>query len=157
VWRSLFGADTDKLVREQVLVPVQLASVEHPDHPDAGRVLEAHPVSDGDFYGVSRVPDIPSRSLTATDLDGLELAPEQLRLYFRSKFGIANGGAVWDKGEFLNLGVIRVGDNYLHLFYALQSPLPGVGDKVRARAAGAHPASGSLDRPQRVRVGERAA
>lgn len=139
VWRSLFGADTDKLVRERILVPIQLVSVQHPDHPDEGRVLEAHPVSDGDFYGVSRVPEVRSRSLTGTDLDGLELAPEQFRLYLRSTLGITNGGTVWDTGELLELGVLGVGDHRLHLFYALQQPLPGIGDRIRARAAGAHP------------------
>jgi hypothetical protein len=139
VWRSLFGADTDKLVRERVLVPVQLASVQHPDHPDAGRALEAHQVSDGDHYGVSRVPEIPSRSLTATDLDGLELNPEQFRLCLRSRLGITNTGAIWDRSELLDLGVVGVGDQRLHFFYALQQPLPGIGDKIRARAAADHP------------------
>lgn len=139
VWRSLFGADTDKLVRERVLVPIQLASVQHPDHQDAGRVLEVHPVSDGDSYGVSRIPEVPSRSLTATDIDGLELAPEHFRLFLRSSLGITSGGAVWEKGELLDLGVVRVGDHRLYLFYALQQPQPGIGDKIRARAAGAHP------------------
>jgi hypothetical protein len=139
VWRSLFTADTDKLVREHVLVPVQLASVQHPNYPDAGRVLEAHPVSDGDHYGVSRVPEIPSRSLTGTDLDGLELDPEQFRLYLRSTLGITSGGTVWNTGELLELGVVAVGDHRFYLFYALQQPQPGIGDKIRARAAGAHP------------------
>ena len=137
VWRSLFGADTDKLVRERVLLPVQLAAVHHPDYPDAGRVLEAHPVSDGDHYGVSRIPEIPSRSLTGTDLDGLELDPERLRLYLRTGLGITSGGAVWDKGELLELGVLGIGEYRLYLFYALQQPMPGIGDKIRARAAGA--------------------
>lgn len=138
VWRALFGAETDRLVHERVLVPVQLTSVQHPDYPDAGRALEAHPVSDGDFYGVSRVPEIPSRSLTGTDLDGLELVPEQLRLYLRSTLGITSGGAVWDNGELLELGFIGVGDHRLYLAYALQQPQPGIGDKIRASAASAH-------------------
>lgn len=139
VWRTLFGAETDKLVQEHVLLPIQLTSVRHPDHQDAGRVLEAYTVSDGDFYGVSRVPEIPSHSLTATDLDGLALAPEQLRLYLRSTLGITSGGAVWDNGELLELGFIGVADYRVYVVYALQKPLPGIGDKVRARASGAHP------------------
>lgn len=137
-WRTLFGTKTDKLVHERVLVPIQLTAVRHPDHKDAGRVLEAHAVSDGEFYGVSRVPEIPSHSLTATDLDGLELVPEQLRLYLRSTLGITSGGAVWDGGGLLELGLIGVGDHRIYLTYALQQPLSGVGDKVRARASGAH-------------------
>ena len=90
LWRSLFAAETDKLIQNRILLPVQLTSVPHSDHVDAGRVLDAHEVSDGDFYGVSRVPEIPSRSLTGTDLDGLELAPEQLRLHLRSTLDISS-------------------------------------------------------------------
>ena len=138
-WRSLFGADTDMLVQQRILVPIQLSSVPHPDHQDAGRVLEAHTVKDGDFYGVSRVAEIPSRSLTATDLDGLELAPELLRLYLRSALGITSGGVVWDNGELLELGSIEVGAHNIYVVYGLQQPLPGAADKIRARAAGAHP------------------
>jgi hypothetical protein len=139
VWRSLFGAETDKLVQDRILVPIQLTSVQHPDHQEAGRVLDAHAVSDGDFYGVSRVAEIPSRSLTGTDLDGLELAPEQFRLYLRSTLGISSGGAVWDKGELLELGFIEVGENRIYAVYTLLQPPAGVGDRVRARTGGAHP------------------
>jgi len=139
VWRMLFGAETDKLVQGQVLAPVQLESVPHPDHVDAGRVLEAHALSDSDFYGTSRVPEIPSRALTPTDLDGLELMPEAFRLYLRSVLGITNGGAVWDKGELLDLGVIEVGEYRIFLVYALRAPASGSGDKIRTRAGGAHP------------------
>jgi hypothetical protein len=67
-WRALFGAETDKLVQEHVLKPIKLAAVPHPDHLGAGLVLDAHAVSNGDYYGVSRAAEIPSRSLTATDL-----------------------------------------------------------------------------------------
>src|SRR5205807_1140725 len=84
-WRALFGPEMDKLVQERVLEPIQLTSVPHMDHLEAGRVLEAHVVSDGDYYGVSRAAEIPSRSLTATDLDGLALHPEQFRLYLRTQ------------------------------------------------------------------------
>jgi hypothetical protein len=139
VWRTLFGPETDKLIQERILVPVQLTSVLHPDHPDAGRVLEAHGVSDGDFYGVSRAPEIPSRSLTATDLDGLELRPEQLRLHLRTRLDISSGGTVWDNGELLELGFIDVGGHLIYAIYALQQPPPGIGDKLRAHAEGAHP------------------
>jgi hypothetical protein len=137
VWRSLFGAEMDRLVQDRILVPIQLTSVPHPDHQEAGRVLDAHAVSDGDFYGVSRVQEIPSRSLTGTDLDGLELAPEQLRQYLRSTLGISSGGAVWDKSELLELGFIEVGDYRIYVVYTLSHPAAGVGDRIRARSGGA--------------------
>jgi hypothetical protein len=88
---------------------------------------------------MDRVPEIPSRSLTPTDLDGLELMPEAFRLYLRSVLGITNGGAVWDKGDLLDLGVIEVGEYCIFLVYALRAPASGSGDKIRTRAGGAHP------------------
>jgi hypothetical protein len=138
-WRSLFGAETDRLVREQVLKPIQLAAVPHPDHLDAGRVLDVHAVSDGDYYGVSRAAEIPSRSLTMTDLDGLELQPEQLRIQLRTRLGITSGGVPWDSGEMLELGFVEVGGHRIYAVYALQQPRPGVGNQLRARAGSAYP------------------
>lgn len=138
-WRALFGAETDKLVQERVLEPIQLTAVPHPDHQEAGRALDAHAVSDGDYYGVSRAAEIPPRSLTATDLDGLELQPEQFRLYLRTRLGITNGGARWDNSELLELGFIDVGGHRIYVVYALQQPRPGVGGTLRAQANGAHP------------------
>lgn len=138
-WRSLFGAETDKLVREQVLKPIQLAAVPHPDHLDAGRVLDAHAVANGEYYGVSRVEEIPSRSLTATDLDGLELQPDQLRIHLRARLGLTNGGVPYGNAELLDLGVLEVGDYRIYAVYALRPPRPGVGDAIRTRANGAHP------------------
>ena len=53
VWRGLFGAEIDTLVRSRVLLPVQLESVPHPAHPAAGRIVSAQQLSDGEFYGIS--------------------------------------------------------------------------------------------------------
>jgi hypothetical protein len=77
--------------------------------------------------------------LTATDLDGLELVPERFRLYLRTALGITSGGAVWDNEELLELGSIEVGAYSIYVVYALQQPLPGAGNKIRAHAGGAHP------------------
>lgn len=82
VWRALFGNHADLLVTNQVLEQVQLNSISISGQFSAERVLEAHSVGTG-FYGVSRTPEIPSRSLTATDLDGLELKPDQFRIHLR--------------------------------------------------------------------------
>lgn len=136
VWRALFGKETDSLAQSGVLVPVQLTSIPNADHADAGRVHDAHIASVGEFYGVSRVPEIPSRSLSSTDLDGWELNPEHLRLYLRSRLGIADVSEPWDGRELFDLGTIRMGDVLIHLMYALRRPPPGTGDIMRARAAG---------------------
>ena len=110
VWRTLLGKDTDELIQSGVLNPTRLESVAASENPVAGRVLSARPLSEGDILW--REPDgtrIPSRTLSVTDLDGFELMPEKLRLYLRSRLGIANGGSVWDGNETLNLGFVELG------------------------------------------------
>src|SRR5262249_55005421 len=72
-WRDCFGAETDSLVKKGVLAKTQLAHIEPAAHPGAGRVLQAEQISPIDFLGVSHTPEIPSQSLSTTDLDGLEL------------------------------------------------------------------------------------
>jgi hypothetical protein len=139
VWRTIFGAEMDALVQAGVLNPIQLDSVPHPEHPDAGRVLRPQPVSDGDFYGVSDVDEIPSRSLSATDLDGLELIPEKFRLHLRSVLGITHGGVSWDGQDLLHLGVVELCGQRIYFTYAIRQPAAGIGDRTRSHAEGAHP------------------
>jgi hypothetical protein len=120
-----------------VLNPTRLESAAAAENPAAGRVLSAHPLSEGEYYGVSQTDEIPSRTLSATDLDGFELIPEKLRLYLRSRFGIVHGGSVWDGGETLELGFIKLGIQDIHVVYALRQPAPGIGDHMRAHSSGA--------------------
>ena len=139
VWRSIFRGDTDTLITSGVLVPIQLQSVASPDLPGAGRVLAAQAVSDGEFYGVSRIPEVPSRSLSATDLDGLELNVEQFRRHLRSLLDISGASVPASNGqELLDLGVVEVGTQRLRLTYALRQPPSGAGDALRRLAAAAH-------------------
>jgi hypothetical protein len=141
VWRALFGRDTDVLIQQDVLVPIQLDSIPHRDHPDAGRILDAQMVSPGEFQGVSLAPEIPSRALSSTDLDGFELHPEQLRQFLRSHLAISGNSVTWNGEEALDLGAIEVGEQKLHLTYALDHLRPGTVKEARGRAAvlGAHP------------------
>ena len=136
VWRALFGSEMDALVQNSVLAVIQLDSIAHPDHPGAGRVLKPHELSDGQFYATSQMAEISARSVTATDLDGLELHPEQLRLYLRSKLDITSGGIPWGEDELLNLGIIQLGDHRLHISYALRELSAGAGARVRTWANG---------------------
>lgn len=137
VWRTLFGRETDVLVERGVLSPIRLDAVHSADQPGAGRVLQAHEISDGEFYGVSMAPEIPSQSLTATDLDGLKLNPEQLRQELRSRLRIAGPATPWSEQEdFLDLGIVELGDYRLRLSYALRPPRNGIGDRLRTRAGG---------------------
>lgn len=139
VWRALFGGETESLVRNRVLVPIQLGSVSSAENAGAGRVLEAHAISTGEFYGVSQTPEIPSRSLSSTDLDGLEFDPEQFRHHLRSRLSISGASISWEGHEMLDLGVIEVSGQRLRFTYALRHLPSGAGDSIRARAAGAHP------------------
>lgn len=137
-WRGQFGQETDRLVTLGVLRPIQLFAVPHPDQVGAGHILDVHAVADGDYYGVSRAAEISSRSLTATDLDALELNPEQFRGYLRTRLEITTGGVAWDNGELLELGFLEVGDQRIYTAYALQQPKPGVGARLRTSAGGGH-------------------
>jgi hypothetical protein len=137
VWRTLLGKDTDELIQKGVLNPIRLESVAAAENPAAGRVLSSHPLSDGEYYGVSQTDEIPSRTLSATDLDGFELIPEKLRLYLRSRLGIANGGSVWDGKETLDLGIVELGVHKIHVVYSLRQPAPGIGDHMRVHSSGA--------------------
>ena len=139
VWRAVFGVKTDMLVQHGVLRRVQLQAVRHPDHPKAGRVLRVEPIAEGDFHGVSEVAEVPSRSLTATDIEGLELVPERFRQYLRTALGITEGGFVWSADdEVLQLGWLPVGDEHLYLAYSIRQPRPDLGPRLRMRTSGAH-------------------
>jgi hypothetical protein len=135
VWRDVFGPDLDTLVRIGVLSTTRLDSVPHPDHGDAGNSLQVHEVSNGDYYGVSRLSEISARSLTATDIDGLELVPEQFRRQLQARLGIS-GGKSWKSGELLDLGLLDIGGKSFYLFYALREPSAGIGQMITAQAAG---------------------
>jgi hypothetical protein len=137
-WRAVFGGYTDGLVRAGVLSPIALTAVAAAGQASAGRVLEAERLEDGQFYGISREPTIPSRSLSATELDGLELRPEALRTHIRALLGLNGPSVTWSGDDHLDLGVLRVGTVDLRLAYALREPGAGIGDRLRARAAGAH-------------------
>ena len=139
VWRAVFGVEMDALVQQGVLRHVQLQAVEHPEYPEAGTVLRVQQISEWGFHGVSEVEEVPSRSLTATDVDGLELAPELFRQYLRTTLGITEGGVVWSADdEVLQPGWISVGDKRLYVAYAIRQPRRDMGLRLRKCTNGAH-------------------
>ena len=139
VWRALFGVTTDTLVERGVLRHIQLQAVPHPDHPNAGSVLHVEQLSEWDFHGVSEVAEVPSRSLSATDVEGLELVPELFRQYLCTTLGITESGAVWSAdNDLLELGWLPVGDERLYLAYAIRQPRRNFSDGLRGHADGAH-------------------
>lgn len=138
VWQAVFGRDVDSLIERGALTPVRLEAVEHPGERGAGRVLRAVGLDDGVAYGVGELPEISSRSLTATDLDGFALQPERFREALRSRLGIPGPARQWsDQDSLLDLGAIAIDGVKLHLAYALRRPAAGIGEKMRAWASGA--------------------
>jgi hypothetical protein len=138
-WRTVFGSQMDGLVEARVLSPIRLESVRHPEHPQAGKVLRANQVSDGEYYGISDAEEIASQTLSATDLDGLELDPERLRLHLRTTLQITNGGAPWDGKDILHLGFLEVGSYRLYAAYALRPVGSGIGGRIRTIAGSVPP------------------
>lgn len=137
VWRAALGDRVDDFVREGVLEAVTLDSVRSPDAPDAGSVLEVHPVDENESYGVSVEPEITSRSLSPTDLDGLELNPDKLRGFLRSKMGTADDLRSSGVNGVVDLGTVRIGDFDFRPFYLICTPRQGIGDRLRRAAGGA--------------------
>ncbi len=136
-WRILFGADTDTLVNAGVLNKVLLDAIAAPGHPGAGHVLQAEPVSAGEFFGVSQAAEIPSRSLSTTNLDGLELDVPAFQTHIRSLLGLSGGVEKPSDDGLLDLGPLTAGDFSFRLTYALRQPPSNAAAVVNARAAGA--------------------
>jgi|GEM_PF-5309344 len=138
VWRAVFGRKTDSLIERGVLRQTQLERVPSPDASGAGGMLDTIPLSNGAYYGVSTLPEIASRTLTATDLDAFELQPEALRQVLRADLGMTGVALAWDGDDaLLELGMITVGEQHLNLAYAIRRPPPNVGERLRQRAAAA--------------------
>jgi hypothetical protein len=136
-WRGVWGKDTDTLANAVVLKKVLLDAIAAPGHPGAGRVHQAEQISRGEFFGRSDTPEIPSRSLSTTDLDGLELDISALQAHLRGLVGLSGNVATPSDDGLLDLGVLELGDLQIHLTYALRQPPPNAAAIVAARANGA--------------------
>lgn len=134
-WRTLLGGDTDALVNAGVLNKILLDAVTAPGHQGAGRVLQAEPVSRGEFFGVSQAPEIPSQSLSATNLDGLELDVEAFQAHLRKILGLSGAVEKPTADGLLDLGALQLGDYSVRLTYASRQPPAYAAEVVNARAA----------------------
>jgi len=139
-WRDCFGENTDQLVKKGVLKRIQLDSIEPPAHPGAGRILQAGRISPVEFLGVSQTPEIPSQSLSATDLDGLELMIPVLQSHLREVLGItANAALCTADGWFLDLGVLNVHEHEFRVAYALRQPPQDSAEDIKRLSASITP------------------
>lgn len=122
-WRDCFGAETDSLVKKGVLAKTLLASIEPAAHPGAGRVLQAEQLSPIEFLGVSHIPEIPSQSLSTTDLDGLELMVPAFQNHLREILSITGNATPWSADcWFLDLGILNICEHEFRIAYALRQP-----------------------------------
>lgn len=132
LWREYLGKHTDPFVKKKVLVTTQLASIESAAHPGAGNVFRVEPISATEFLGVSNAPEIPSRSLSATDIAGLELSVPAFQNQLRELLGISANVTPWlDDSWYLDLGVLDVHDQQFRVVYALRQPPTDAAVKVR--------------------------
>lgn len=86
---------------------------------------------------MSTDPDVPSRSLSATDLDGLALDPERFRQELRTRLQLSGPAAAWgERAHALDLGVADFGEVKLRLGYAIRPPDSAVEQLMTSSAAG---------------------
>jgi hypothetical protein len=136
-WRDCFGTDTDPLVKKGVLVKTQLVSVEPPAYPGAGRILQAEAISAVEFLGISQTPEIPSQSLSTTDLDGLELSVPAFQRHLRGIFGITGNATPWSTDNwYLDLGVLSIGELQIRIIYAIRQPPRDASEDIKRISAG---------------------
>ncbi|RNL64480.1 hypothetical protein [Zhongshania marina] len=123
VWRNYFGVATDLLVTAGVLKKTFLDSVEPPGYPGAGRILHVEKISPTEMLGVSQTPGIPSKSLSATDLDGLELIVPAFQRYLREILGLKGNCMPWQSNSWLlDLGALKICEYEFRLVYGLRRP-----------------------------------
>lgn len=135
-WRDCFGADTDLFATTGILKKILLDSVEAPGHPGAGRILQAEQISSVEYLGVSQTAEIPSRSLSATDLDGLELMVPDFQHHLREVLGITGSVIPWQTDSwFLDLGVLSICEHEFRMIYALRQPPRDATAKIKAVSA----------------------
>lgn len=123
IWRDCLGADTDLFATKGILKKIRLDSVEPPGHPGAGLILQAEQISPVDFLGVSQTPEIPSQSLSVTDLDGLELDVSAFQRHLREVLGITGSAFPGQTNSwYLDLGVLSICEHEFRVIYALRQP-----------------------------------
>lgn len=139
-WRACFGRDTDRLARMGVLKKKLLSSIEAPGQVGGGRVLQAVRISNTEYLGVSQMEEIASRSLSATDLDGLELDVALFQSCLRERLEMTGNCVPWSADKwFLDLGVLDLYGHQFRIAYAIRRPPDGAAAEVRTIAQSTTP------------------
>jgi len=106
LWRDAYPDDVDELARHEVLKPVELLRVIHPDRPKNGNALV---VENG--FGISEDDDVLPRVLTSTDMTGLALDQSALIAEWRAHLRLEDEVRELGDGAFIlgerGLGSVR--------------------------------------------------
>jgi len=130
-WRACFGRHIDKLANRAILKKTLLQSIGAPGPGGGGRVLQVVPISSTEYLGVSRTEELASRSLSATDLDGLELDVPRFQAYLRECLAMTGNAMPWSGAWFMDLGVLDLHGQEFRLVYALRRPPDGAAADIR--------------------------
>lgn len=138
-WRRSFGQDVDRMVKEEVLVPVTLRRAEHPDLPGEPPLLRTERLPDGDVYGISYDGDLAPRTLAPCDLSGLRLDVARLAIAIARGLGLQ--GRVHDiqgDASVFNLGSRDLGKLPIRVFFLARAPLlpSAVAERLNSLSAG---------------------
>lgn len=133
-WRAVFGDRVDELVRAEALVSVELESVEHPDRD--GATLGIHALGDGEYYGVGLDDETPSKSLSATDVEGMEFEVAAFGAFLGEQLELPEGQVRVSDTNVLDLGSVDLGGHTFRPFYLLNTPAQGLGVQLRTKASG---------------------
>lgn len=135
-WRALLGNRVEELASCGALVSVQLESIAHPDVD--GATLGIHDVNQDQYYGVATNGEVPSKSLSATDVEGLELDAAAFGAFLGEQLKLPKGQVRLSEANVLDLGPVVLGSYTIRPFYLLSTPTEGIGVRLRAMAAGEH-------------------
>lgn len=135
-WRALLVDRADELVREGVLVPCELNTVAHPDIP--GATLEVHRIEEGRYLGVGSSDEIPSKSLSPTDVEGQELSLSALARFIGIQLELPDGQVRVIESNVLDFGPLDLGEFRFRPFYLLSTPPNGLVIRLQRMAQNDH-------------------
>jgi len=124
-WRAAIGQHTDQLASLEILKRVALDTVASPDSIADGRKLRVER-ADGDgvsvLVGIGDDEDLPTRALTTSDIEGLELDPMAYATFVQKAIG-ATGRVmeVGKKGTYA-LGSATAGNTRIAFYLVAREP-----------------------------------
>jgi hypothetical protein len=132
-WRQFLGQDFDLLYRRGFFRGIRLAAVEHPGHPASPLALTVQTLSPGQVVGIGD-DDVPSRTLTESDVQGYELSAARLAQELKGALGLTGNEremtpGLWEVGR-KPLGRVRIA-----VFAVFSTPASVTADQL-LRSAG---------------------